>query len=46
MNKEVFKQLKKYGYGRKDSMVINYSNRVVDSKDYTEKNINHQICEW
>lgn len=46
MNKEVFKQLKKYGYGRKDSMVINYSNRVVDSKDYTEKNINHQICEY
>lgn len=46
MNKEVFKQLKKYGYGRKDSMVINHSNRIVDSNDYSANNINHQICEY
>ncbi len=46
MNKEVLKQLKKYGYGRKDSMIINHSNRIVDSADYTANNINHQICEY
>ncbi|MCI8571283.1 MAG: pentapeptide repeat-containing protein [Lachnospiraceae bacterium] len=46
MNKEVFKQLKKYGYSRKDSMVINHSNRIVDNHDYTANNINHQVCEY
>lgn len=45
MNNDTLKKLKKYGYGRKDTMIVNHSNRIVNDKDYTEDIINHQICE-
>lgn len=46
MNNDILKKLKKYGYGRKDTMVVSHSNRIVNDKDYSEDNINHQICEF
>lgn len=46
MNNEILKKLKKYGYGRKDTMVVNHSNRIVNNKDYSGENMNHQICEY
>lgn len=46
MNNNILAKLKKYGYGRKDTMVVNHSNRIVNDKDYSEDNINHQICEY
>ena len=46
MNNEILKKLKKYGYGRKDTMVVNHCNQVVQSKDYSGENINHQISEY
>ncbi len=46
MNNDILKKLKKYGYGRRDTMIVNHSNRIVNDKDYSEDNINHQICEY
>lgn len=46
MNKDTIKKLKKYGYGRMDTMIVNYSNRIIDSQNYFEHNINHQISKY
>lgn len=46
MNNEILKKLKKYGYGRKDTMVVNHCNRIVNNKDYSGENLNHQISEY